>query len=163
MTTIKRRRTINYTSSIKLLTTELEELIVVLNRELDKLRDDNSEVDRDIVESKVGRLGRGISLYAKCFQELAVNNREEMDRLLKDQFLHEEIREAVDDLLACEDRWNDLLERMEEIVNNHERKPKAVSKVPLDTVIYEGDRETNIRSVGEHKKRMLLILLRHLA
>lgn len=162
--TTKRRCTVDHTSAVKLLATELEELIVVLNGELDKSWDDNFDVNyRNIVESKIGRLGSGIGLYARCFQELAVSNRQEMDHLLKDQFCHKEMREAVDDLLVCEDRWNDLLDRMEEVVNNHETKSKTVLKVPLDTVIYEGDKERNIGLVGEHKKRILLILLRHLA
>ena len=161
---VKRRRTTDYVATIKALVTELEELIEVVSRELDECRDDDPVVSyRDILQSKVRRLGRGIGLYARCFQELAVCNREEMEKLLKDQFSNIEIREAMDDLLACEDKWNDLLERMEKHVNTHNAKPKAVSKVPLDTVIYEEDKEKKLESVGEQKRRMLLILLRHLA
>lgn len=162
--TIKRGRTTDYASAVKLLVTELEELIEVLNKELDKFFKDDSAVNyRDILQSKVRQLGRGIGLYARCFQELAVSNRDEMDCLLKNQFSHKEIRDTVDDLLACEDKWSDLLERMEKFVNRHNAKPKAVSKVPLDTVIYEGDKESSIGSVFQHKKCLLLILLRHLA
>lgn len=164
MTSVKRRRTTDCASIVKTLVVELEELIGVLNRELYICCDDNSTVNyRDILQSKVRRLGRGIGLYARCFQELAVGNREEMEYLLKDQFSHQDIREAMDDLLACEDQWNDLLERMEKHVNAHEAKPKALSKVPLDTMIYEGDKECSLGLVGECKKRLILILLRHLA
>ena len=161
---VKRRRATDYVVTINALVTELEELIGVLNRELDKCCGDDSVVNyRDILQSKVRRLGRGIGLYARCFQELAVCNREEMEKLLKDQFNNKEIREAMDDLLACEDKWNDLLERMEKHVNTHNAKPKAVSKVPLDTIIYEEDKEKKLGFVVDQKKRMLLILLRHLA
>lgn len=160
---IKKRRTTDHASNVRVLVTELEELIKMLNQELDKFSDDNSVVNyRDFIQSKVRQLGRGIGLYARCFQELAVRNREEMDQLLKDQFSHKEVRDAVDDLLDCEDQWNDLLERMEDVVNRNDVKRKTVSKVPLDTVIYDGDKETNVRAVIEGK-RLLLILLRHLA
>ena len=159
---VKKRRTTDFVSTVKVLVTELEELIEVLNRELNKCYDGIVNY-RDILQSKVRQLGRGIGLYARCFQELAVANREEMDRLFKDHFSHKEIREAMDDLLACEDRWNNLLERMEKHVNTHDSKPKTVSKVPLDTVIYEGDKESNLGLVSESKKRLILILLRHLA
>ena len=161
---VKRSRTTDCASAVKELVTELEGLIGVLNRELNKCCDDNFTVNyRDILQSKVRQLGRGIGLYARCFQELAVSNREEMEHLLKDHFSHQGIREAMDDLLACEDQWNDLLERMEKHVNTHEAKPKAVSKVSLDTVVYEGDKKSNLGLVGEYKKRLILILLRHLA
>ena len=160
---VKRRRTTDCSSAIKTLVVELEELIGVLNRELDECCDNSAVTYRDILQSKVRQLGRGIGVYARCFQELAVNNREEMEHLLKDQFSHQDIREAMDDLLACEDQWNNLLERMEKHVNTHEAKPKPVSKVPLDTVIYDGDKECSLGLVGECKKRLILILLRHLA
>lgn len=162
--TKKSRCTGDHASTVKALASELEELIGALHRELDSCCDDGGVVNyREILQSKVRQLGRGIGIYARCFQELAVKNREEMDRLLKDQFSHTEIRDAVEDLLACEDQWNDLLERLEKLINKHDTKPKAVSKVPLDTVIYEGDKESNIGLVGEHKKHLILILLRHLA
>lgn len=160
--TVKRRRTTEHAAAVKLLTNQLKELIEVLNRELDNCRDDSDD-HRDLVQSKVRQLGRGIGLYARCFQELAVKDRQEMDQLLKNHFTDKEIREAVDDLLACEDGWNNLLERMEKIISKHGAKHKAVTEVPLDVVIYEGDQECNIRLVGQGTKRLLLILLRHLA
>ena len=163
-TRAKKIRVSDHASTVRILVNELEELITVLNQELDNCCVSNGAVNyRDVLQSKVRQLGRGIGLYARCFQELSVCDREEMDRLLKDHFRHKEIREAVDDLIVCEDQWNDLLERMEKVVNTHDAKPKAVSKVPLDTVIYEGDREINMGIVGEHKRRLILILLRHLA
>ena len=161
--TKKSRCTGDHASIVTALVSELEKLIGALHRELDSCCDDGAVNYREILQSKVRQLGRGIGLYARCFQELAVRNREEMDRLLKDQFSHVEIRDAVEDILACEDQWNDLLERLEKLINKHDTKPKAVSKIPLDTVIYEGDKESNIGLVGEHKKHLILILLRHLA
>lgn len=163
--TKKSRYTGDHVSTVKVLVSELEELIGALHRELDScFGDEGGAVNyREILQSKVRQLGRGIGLYARCFQELAVRNREGMDSLLKDQFSRKEVRDAVEDLLACEDQWNDLLERLEKLINKHGTKPKAISKIPLDTVIYEGDKESNIGLVGEHKKRLILILLRHLA
>ena len=155
----KKRRTVNYASVVNDLVANLEELIKQLDQELDG----NNFVNcREFLEVKVRRLGHGIGLYARCFQELAVTNREEMDKLLKDSFSQSDVREAVDDFLACEESWNSLLVRMEVVVNRRDEKLAVTNKIPLDTVVYEGDKETNIGLVHD-EKYLLLILLRHLA
>ena len=82
-----------------------------------------------------------------------------MECLLKDHF-----KEGMDDLLACEKQWNNLLERVGKHINTHGSEPnKTVSQVPLDMIIYEGNRESSLGVASECKRRPILILLRHLA
>jgi len=158
----KKQKTVKYASVVSDLVTNLEGLIKQLDQELDNTAKNNFANCREFLEVKVRQLGRGIGLYARCFQELAVTNRAEMDKLLKENFSQSDVREAVDDLLECEERWNSLLVRMEVVVNRRDAKFPVTNKVPLDTAVYEGDKQTNIGSVYK-EKYLLLILLRHLA
>ena len=158
----KKQKTVNYASVVSDLVTNLEGLIKQLDQELDNTARNNFVNCREFLEVKVRQLGRGIGLYARCFQELAVTNRAEMDKLLEENFSQSDVREAVDDLLECEESWNSLLVRMEVVVNRRDAKLPVTNKVPLDTAVYKGDKQTNIGSVY-NEKYLLLILLRHLA
>jgi len=158
----KRLRTVDYGSVVNDLVTDLEDLIKQLDQDLDNTARNNFANCREFLDVKVRQLGRAIGLYARCFQELAVTNRSEMDKLLKESCSRSDVREAIDDLLACEESWNNLLTRMEVVVNKRDEKLPAANKVPLDTVVYDGDTKTDIGSVHD-EKHLLLILLRHLA
>jgi len=158
----KKQRTVDYASVVSDLVTNLKELIKQLDQELDNTATNNFSNCREFLEIKVRQLGRGIGLYARCFQELAVINRAEMDKLLKDNFSQSDVREVVDDLLECEESWNSLLMRMEVVVNRRDEQLPVTNKIPLDTILYEGDKQTNVGLVY-NEKYLLLILLRHLA
>lgn len=108
-------------SVINELSTSLRKMVEGGLAHLEKSKDINDFVTSRGAENLHGLLSvYPVQLYAECFKSLGMKSRTELETLWGKNFHHEEVRDAVEELLLAEDNYRSLVQELDRRMHAHE-------------------------------------------
>lgn len=125
---------------------------------------DNAET---FVTEKYGCLGKLIGIYKDLLQKVGVKSKDELQSLWTPIFTDEYVRNAVEDLISAEDKWNAFLIDIEHKVNTYLENVPSIcvgDRAPVDASLLNvktGEMTSLAGVIGD--SHVILILLRHFA
>lgn len=119
-------------SVINELSTSLRKMVEGGWARLEKSKDINDFVTSRGAENLHGLLSvYPVQLYAECFKSLGMKSRTELETLWGKNFHHEEVRDAVEELLLAEDNYRStsLVQELDRRMHAHEEEAVALPVV----------------------------------
>ena len=133
-------------------------------------RFESEENLEEFISNDLGKLGKAIGLYCSALRELSVTTFADFEACVKDDYRHSIVSDSYEELLLAEDKWAELLREIESKKTKAENVSASANceegaSVPMDmTFIRVSDNKTvSLGDLCAGSKRLLLIILRHLA
>ncbi|XP_060677393.1 selenoprotein L isoform X1 [Hemiscyllium ocellatum] len=125
------------------------------------------EVLQEFVSRKIGRMAGMIHLYVNFLNSLHVHKRSEAEDLWETFYHSASVRDHVEDLMQFELEWNNFLSEVDARLktNCFHAQLKLGTQVPMHMTFTDvrSGREVRFEEILQHRKKLLLVLLRHFA
>ncbi|KAI9559740.1 hypothetical protein GHT06_013745 [Daphnia sinensis] len=127
-----------------------------------------SENPDDFVAKDYGVLWRVTNCYSLLFKNSGCEKRDDLEKLWASYFSESSIRDAVEELLLVEGKWDEFLLTVDEFMekkmcseNEHTVNEKQIASLSLTRI--DDNTMSTVKQITNNNKYSLFVFLRHFA